>query len=92
MAKGRRKATGRRSQHHVAAAVVVRLRDDAPHAEAALDALVLPDIRHEEVFRARRETRQVFSDEVRPPDRGTSQQSRERRRAHHQITMLGLRA
>ena len=43
--------------HHVPAAVVVRLRDDAPHAEAALDALVLPNIRHEEVFRARSEAR-----------------------------------
>ena len=57
MAYDLRKATGRRSQHHVPAAVVVRLGDDAPHAEAALDALVLPNIRDEEVFRARREAR-----------------------------------
>ena len=83
---------GRRSQHHVPTPIVVRLRDDPTHAESTLNPFVLPNIRHEEVFRARREARQISRDEVGPPDGRTSQKSRERRRAHHQITMLRFRA
>ena len=60
--------------HHISTPVIVSFRDDAPHAESTLNPLVLPNIGHEEVFRAGREARQVFCHEMRPSDFGTSQQ------------------
>eukprot|EP00598_Pedospumella_elongata_P004766 CAMPEP_0184979708 /NCGR_PEP_ID=MMETSP1098-20130426/9880_1 /TAXON_ID=89044 /ORGANISM="Spumella elongata, Strain CCAP 955/1" /LENGTH=244 /DNA_ID=CAMNT_0027503039 /DNA_START=85 /DNA_END=819 /DNA_ORIENTATION=- len=49
-------------RHHITPRVVMRLRDHAAHAEAALDALVGHHIRDEEVVLLRGEGFQIFRD------------------------------
>ena len=49
----------RASQHgdHISTPVIMSFRNHPSHPESALNPLVLPNIRHEEVFRPGREAR-----------------------------------